>query len=179
MCLTAASDESVYDEFVDEIYQKYIVKTDNSGQTIMWHGLPTKYQVEPHLLKFLDAIAVTDVQCLYMPLNHWEKKGNPRGKCRNKGYAFIHFATETAASDFTRKVTDNKTESPPMLTATTKAERQGISANLRALVAAPQKKITAGSFCLPNKAGALENVPIHALRDLSGRSTSFSRSDRC
>ena len=35
-------------EFVESQYRKYLVNMDNSGQTLMWHGLPTKYQVEPH-----------------------------------------------------------------------------------------------------------------------------------
>jgi hypothetical protein len=158
---------------VEEQYQKYLGSTDNSGKTLMWHGLPTKLQVEPHLLDILDEIEVKqkDVEYLYLPLNHWEKKDSSLGKCRNKGYAFIHFRTEEAASDFTRKVTEFNTEKR-RLTATTEAVHQGVSANLRALVDAPQKRTTAGAFYLSNKAtGHYERVPIHTFRELSKKMT--------
>jgi hypothetical protein len=46
------------------------------------------------------------------------------------------------------------------------AEEQGISANLRALVAAPQKRTTAGSFYLLNRTSTLERVSIREFRDL-------------
>jgi hypothetical protein len=158
----------VHEDFVNTQYRKYLANVDNSGQTLMWHGLPTKYQVEPHLASILEKIGATNVGYLYLPLNHWEKKDNPQGKCRNKGYAFIHFVTDAAALDFTNKVSDFCTEQR-RLTATTKAVHQGISANLRALVAAPHKRTTSGSLYLPNKVGKLERVSIHAFRDLSSR----------
>jgi hypothetical protein len=173
---TTASEESVHESFVAEQFRKYFVNTDNSGQTLMWHGLPTKYQVEPHLLHILDALKVSEVCFLYLPLNHWEKKGNPRSKCRNKGYAFVHFRTEEAASDFARKVagsiSDDHTHE---LTATTTAARQGISANLRALVSAPAKRTGAGALYLQNVAGALESVSLQAFRDLSSTSAHRAR----
>jgi hypothetical protein len=159
----------VNENFVQEQLQKYLFNTDNSGQTLMWHGLPTKHQVEPHLIKILEAIEATEVEYLYLPLNHWEKKEKSHGTCRNKGYAFIHFRTEAAGADFTRKVTDYSTEK--RLTATTLATQQGISVNLRALVAAPQKRTVAGCLYLLNKLGKLERVPIHALRERSNKMT--------
>jgi hypothetical protein len=172
----------VNEEFAEEQYQKYLVNTDNGGKTLMWHGLPTKFQVEPDLLRILDAIKAEGVQCLYLPLNHWEKKGNPRGKCRNKGYAFVHFRTEAAASDFTEKISAYSTGGPG-LTATTEAARQGISANLRALASVPQKRAAAGALFLSAQetgvesgvSQALKRVSMATLRNLAGRKTTKTR----
>lgn len=169
-CSTSASDQGAFPkdhaEFVESQYRKYLVNMDNSGQTLMWHGLPTKYQVEPHLLNLLATLEAEGVGYLYVPLNHWETKDKPRGRCRNKGYAFIHFYTEEAATAFTKKVTEYFKTEKSMLNATTKAAFQGISANLRALVAAPQKRTTAGSFYLLNRTSTLERVSIREFRDL-------------
>jgi hypothetical protein len=164
------SQTSVHEDFVFEQHQKYIVNTDDSGLTLMWHGLPTKYQVEPHLVGILDAISAENVEYLYLPVNHWEKKDKMQGKCRNKGYAFIHFRTEAAAADFTHKVTEHCTDKH-RLTATTKAVHQGVSANLRALVSAPVKRTLAGHLYLQNTVGKLERISIRALRDLSSKMT--------
>jgi hypothetical protein len=174
---TSLSDDGasaqVRDEFLEEQYQKYFINTDNSGQTLMWHGMPTKYQVEPHLIGILDAIEAENVGYLYLPLNQWEKLDNPNGKCRNKGYAFIHFRTEASASDFMQKISDYESEKR-RLAATTNATTQGISANLRMLVAAPQKRTISGSLYLPNQVGKLERLSIHALRERSMRPRDFS-----
>ena len=48
-------------EFVESQYRKYLVNMDNSGQTLMWHGLSTKFQVRPHLLNILKTNQVEDV----------------------------------------------------------------------------------------------------------------------
>jgi hypothetical protein len=172
-CSTSASDQTGpfaqgvnNEDFVEKQFRDYILNTDNSGQTLMWHGLATKYQVEPHLLKMLDAIDVRDVRFLYLPLNHWESKDNPVGKCRNKGYAFAHFATEAAAAEFTRKVAELDESNRAVAT---KASRQGTSANLRALVSAPKKRAIAGALYLQNAHGHLQRVPLDELRFLAGQ----------
>jgi hypothetical protein len=153
------------DAFVQEQFQKYLVNTDSSGVTLMWHGLPTKYHVNPDLIGMLEAIDAQGVGYLYLPLNHWEKSRVSCGKCRNKGYAFVHFNTTADADEFTRKVAEYTIESRRS-TATTHAAHQGISLNLTQLVTAPQKRTAAGSIYLPNAEGKFECVTIASLRRL-------------
>ena len=153
------------DAFVQEQFQKYLVNTDSSGVTLMWHGLPTKYHVNPDLIGMLEAIDAQGVGYLYLPLNHWEKSRVSCGKCRNKGYAFVHFNTQADAEEFTRKVAEFTIESRRS-TATTHAAHQGISLNLTQLVTAPQKRTAAGSIYLPNAEGKFECVTIASLRRL-------------
>jgi hypothetical protein len=160
------SDSVVDNEaFVAEQFQKYLVNTDNSGTTLMWHGLPTKYHMNPDLIRIIEAIDAQGVGYLYLPLNHWEKSRVSCGKCRNKGYAFVHFKTQANADEFTRKVTEYTIESRRS-TATTHAAHQGISLNLTQLVTAPQKRTAAGAIYLPNAEGQFECVTIAALRKL-------------
>jgi hypothetical protein len=151
--------------FVAEQFEKYLVNTDNSGTTLMWHGLPTKYHMNPDLIRIIEAIDVQGVGYLYLPLNHWEKSRVSCGKCRNKGYAFVHFKTQADADEFTRKVTEYTIESRRS-TATTHAAHQGISLNLAQLVTAPQKRTAAGAIYLPNAEGQFECVTIASLRKL-------------
>jgi hypothetical protein len=153
------------DDFVAEQFQKYLVNTDSSGVTLMWHGLPTKFHVNPDLIGMLEAIDARGVGYLYLPLNHWEKSRVSCGKCRNKGYAFVHFNTHADADEFTKKVADYTIESRRS-TATTHAAHQGISLNLTQLVTAPQKRTAAGSIYLPNAEGKFECVTIASLRRL-------------
>lgn len=171
-CSNESSEVSVpgqgMEEFIEEQIQKYLVNTDNSGRTLMWHGMSTKSQVDPHLIGILDAIQAKDVGYIYLPQNIWEKKGKPIDKCRNKGYAFIHFLTEVAASDFAEKLYVYCGEKAG-LAETTHAVHQGISTNLRALLSAPQKRTNAASIFLPNRNNRFERVPIQALRDVLGK----------
>ena len=64
---------------------RYLVNTDNSGTTLMWHGLSTKYRANPDLIRIIEDIDAQGVAYLYLPLNHWEKSRVSCGKCRNKG----------------------------------------------------------------------------------------------
>jgi hypothetical protein len=168
-CPSSSSDDGVSaqatEDFVQTQFQKYITNTDDSGKTLMWHGMSTKFQVDPHLIGILDAIEAEDVGYLYLPQNNWEKKGKPLRKCRNKGYAFIHFMTEAAAADFIRKLTYNCTDKQE-LTETTEAVHQGISANLKMLITAPVKRTTDAVVYLPNSMNKLEGVSVSAFRDL-------------
>ena len=141
-------------------FQKYLVNTDNSGMTLMWHGLSTKYRVDPHLISIIEDIDAQGVAYLYLPLYHWEKK-----KIRNKGYAFVHLKTAADAEEFTRKVWKYTVESRRS-TPTTLAAHQGISLNLTQLVTAPQKSTVAGAIYLPNAEGKFECVTIPSLRKL-------------
>jgi hypothetical protein len=157
--IQSSDEDEGHEDFLKERICRYLTKTDNSGQTLMWHGLSTKFQVRPHLLNILQKCQAKDVGYIYLPQNIWEKKGKPVGKVRNKGYAFIHFTTEAAASDFQRTAGFDCTT----------AALQGISANLAMLVSAPQKRTIDASVYLPNNMDELERVPIHALRDLCGK----------
>jgi hypothetical protein len=153
------------DEFVVEQFQKYLVDTDNSGLTLMWHGLPTKYHMKPDLLRIFETIDAQGVEYLYLPLNHWEKSRVTCGKCRNKGYAFVHFKTVHDADDFTKKIADYTIESRRS-TATTLAAHQGISLNLFQLVTAPQKRTASGTIFLKSAEDTFECVTISSLRKL-------------
>ena len=126
---SCGSDAVDNEAFVAEQFQKYLVNTDNSGMTLMWHGLPTKYHMNPDLIRIIEDIDAQNVSYLYLPLNHWEKSRVSCGKCRNKGYAFVHFKTAADAEEFTRKVSDYTIESRRS-TATTLAAHQGVSLNL-------------------------------------------------
>merc|ERR1719313_2359083 len=159
------SDAADSEAFVAEQFEKYLVNTDNSGTTLMWHGLPTKYHMKPDLLRIIEDIDAQGVAYLYLPLNHWEKSRVSCGKCRNKGYAFVHFKTAADAEEFTRKVSEYTIESRRS-TATTLAAHQGVSLNLTQLVTAPQKRTAAGSIYLPNAEGKFESVTIASLRKL-------------
>merc|ERR1719247_3989462 len=162
---SCGSDAGDDEAFVAEQFQKYLVNTDNSGVTLMWHGLPTKFHMNPDLLRIIEDIDAQGVGYLYLPLNHWEKSRVSCGKCRNKGYAFVHFKTQHYAEEFTRKIAEYTIESR-RATATTLAAHQGISLNLFQLVTAPQKRTAAGSIYLPNAEGKFECVTIASLRKL-------------
>merc|ERR1719443_2658680 len=161
----ASSDAGDNEAFVEEQFQKYLVNTDNSGTTLMWHGLSTKYRANPDLIRIIEDIDAQGVAYLYLPLNHWEKSRVSCGKCRNKGYAFVHFKTAAHAEEFTRKVSEYTIESRRS-TATTLAAHQGVSLNLTQLVTAPQKRTAAGAIYLPNAEGKFECVTIASLRKL-------------
>ena len=133
--------------------------------TLMWHGLPTKHQMKPDLIRIIKDIDAQGVAYLYLPLNHWEKSRVSSGKCRNKGYAFVHFKTAADAEEFTRKVSEYTIESRRS-TATTLAAHQGVSLNLTQLVTAPQKRTAAGAIYLSNAEGKFECVTIASLRKL-------------
>jgi len=162
---SSVADDEDNEAFVAEQFQKYLVSTDNSGTTLMWHGLPTKYHMNPDLIRIIEDIDAQNVGYLYLPLNHWEKSRVSCGKCRNKGYAFVHFKTNVDAEEFTRKVAEYTIESRRS-TATTLAAHQGVSLNLTQLVTAPQKRTAAGSIYLPNAEGKFECVTIASLRKL-------------
>jgi hypothetical protein len=162
---SGSSDAEDSEAFVAEQFQKYFVNTDNSGTTLMWHGLPTKYHMKPDLIRIIEDIDAQGVTYLYLPLNHWEKSRVACGKCRNKGYAFVHFKTAADAEEFTRKVSEYTIESRRS-TATTLAAHQGVSLNLTQLVTAPQKRTAAGAIYLPNAEGKFESVTIASLRKL-------------
>jgi hypothetical protein len=163
-----SDNEGDNEAFVAELFQKYLVNTDNSGMTLMWHGLTTKYQMKPDLIRIIEDIDAQGVAYLYLPLNHWEKSSGKfrisSGKCRNKGYAFVHFKTAANAEEFTRKLSEYTFES--RRPRTTLAAHQGVSLNLTQLVTAPQKRTAAGAIYLPNAMGKFECATIASLRKL-------------
>jgi hypothetical protein len=165
---SCGSDAVDNEAFVAEQFQKYLVNTDNSGMTLMWHGLTTKYQMKPDLIRIIEDIDAQGVAYLYLPLNHWEKSSGKfrisSGKCRNKGYAFVHFKTAANAEEFTRKLSEYTFES--RRPRTTLAAHQGVSLNLTQLVTAPQKRTAAGAIYLPNAMGKFECATIASLRKL-------------
>lgn len=130
------------------VFREFVAKERNDGYTIMWHGLPSKCHVEPDLIPVLEAMGATDVEYIYLPLNHWEKTRAASSKCRNKGYAFLHFSSEAAAKDFAEKVVEPIEMLNTKKTSTTAAWFQGISANLIQLLQAPHKRTADGMIYL-------------------------------
>ena len=84
-------------------------------------------------------------------------------KCRNKGFGFIHFATDEAADDFVEKVqhSDNTRRN----TSTTLAQYQGVTANLVQFLTAAHKRTSTGSVHVVCD-GKLEACSVTALRHL-------------
>jgi len=130
------------------VFREYVSKERNDGYTIMWHGLPSKCHVEPDLIPVLESMGAHDVEYIYLPLNHWEKTRAASSKCRNKGYAFLHFSNEAAAKDFAEKVVEPIEMLNTKKTSTTAAWFQGISANLIQLLQAPHKRTADGMIYL-------------------------------
>jgi len=130
------------------VFREYVAKERNDGYTIMWHGLPSKCHVEPDLIPVLESMGAKDVEYIYLPLNHWEKTRAASSKCRNKGYAFLHFSSEAAAKDFAEKVVEPIEMLNTKKTSTTAAWFQGISANLIQLLQAPHKRTADGMIYL-------------------------------
>ena len=130
------------------VFREYVAKERNDGYTIMWHGLPSKCHVEPDLIPVLESMGAKDVEYIYLPLNHWEKTRAASSKCRNKGYAFLHFSNEAAAKDFAEKVVEPIEMLNTKKTSTTAAWFQGISANLIQLLQAPHKRTADGMIYL-------------------------------
>ena len=165
-----SSDAGENEAFVAEQFQKYLVNTDDSGVTLMWHGLSTKCSVYPHLIRIIEDIDAQGVAYLYLPLNYWEKSSKGKDP-RNKGYAFVHFKTAADAEEFARKVSEHTTRpegsthiQQHTLTATTPATQHGVSLNLTQLVSAPQRRAAAPAVYLPNAEGKFECVTIASLR---------------
>lgn len=144
------------------VHWRYVHNKDDAGVTIMWHGIPSKCTAESDLLPMLDALA-PDHQYVYLPMNQ-HSKSHRSTKCRNKGYAFVHFADESAAQAFEKRVEQGL--SMCKKTSTTLAAFQGISANLAQLFAAPKTRTT-DSIIYVRFAGRMERVGVHELASLS------------
>jgi hypothetical protein len=152
---------------LDYVLQEYIIKENNNGFTLMWHSLPSKCNVETDLLQFLAGLGVTDVDYLYLPLNHWQKCRGP-STCRNKGYAFVHFRTEASARQFTEAL--GHTVLMRRNTSTTDASFQGISENICQLLRSPRKWSSDGvdGVIYVRIGDALRSVFLGSLRKMTG-----------
>jgi len=147
------------------VFREYVAKERNDGYTIMWHGLPSKCHVEPDLIPVLESLGANDVEYIYLPLNHWEKTRAASSKCRNKGYAFLHFSNEAAAKDFAEKVVEPIEMLNTKKTSTTAAWFQGISANLIQLLQAPHKRTADGMIYL-RSGNKMSGVFLGSLRKM-------------
>jgi hypothetical protein len=154
---------------LDFVMDKYISAMNNDGATVMWHGLPSKCHVEPDLLAALDRLGATDVEYIYLPLNHWEKSKTTSSKCRNKGYAFLHFSNAASAEDFRTRVAEpiNFAVANTLMksTSTTTANYQGITANLFQMLNAGPKRTVDGNIYV-KMGGAMTSVNLSSLRKL-------------
>jgi hypothetical protein len=128
------------------LYTQYVMRESNGGCTIMWHGLPSKSRVETDMTAALEKFGVMQhIEYIYLPLNHWEKNG----KCRNKGYAFLHFTNAAAADAFQARVVDPAYAGAMKYRTSTKpAAHQGVSQNLRQILSSPKKRVYEGSVYL-------------------------------
>lgn len=142
--------------------REYVEQERNDGLTMIWHGLPTKCCVERDILPALERLGATELEYLYLPLVHWDKR-----KGRSKGYAFLHFASEAAAKDFAEKATEpieflsmKKTRTH----GTGAASFQGISANILQLLHAPTRRGVPNSRIYLRVGGAMRGVSIDSLR---------------
>jgi hypothetical protein len=149
------------------LYTQYVMNDTNDGCTVMWHGLPNKSRVETELKVTLEDLdALKDIEYIYLPLNHWEKPRSSNAKCRNKGYAFLHFSNSAAANAFQAKVADPAfagTMKKP--TSTSLAAFQGISKNLREILSSQKKRTYEGSVHL-NMDGKLQAVLLGSVQKL-------------
>jgi hypothetical protein len=148
------------------LYTQYVMNDSNEGCTVMWHGLPNKSRVETDLKVTLEALgALKDIEYVYLPLNHWEKPRSSKSKCRNKGYAFLHFTNSAAASAFQAKVADPAFAGMKKPTSTSLAAFQGISKNLREILSSQKKRTYEGSVHL-NMDGNLRSVLLGSVHKL-------------
>lgn len=125
-----------------------------SGVTLMWH-VPTNLPVDPDLLLLLDRLGAAEVQYVYVPMVNWDvgsqlKYKAPRGMfraVRNKGYAFVEFATAEAAEAFAESLSANPGLGKAERMHTTLAKYQGAHANIRALLAMPDRRRQTQNVC--------------------------------
>jgi hypothetical protein len=118
------------------VYYTFLLKSDNRGVTIMWHGLPSRSIPEIQLFPMLAELGVEDkLQYFYMPVQNNKRIGNLG--LRGKGYVFIHFFDQDTLRYFLRKVEEGL-EVGEKKTSTTLALHQGISANLEQILASPR-----------------------------------------
>lgn len=143
------------------VHWRYVHNRDDTGVTVMWHGIPSKCTAERDLLPMLDSIAAHH-EYLYLPMNQ-HSKSHRATKSRNKGYAFVHFGDEASAQAFANRVEQGVALCKK--TSTTLAAFQGISANLEQLFAAPQMRTT-DSVIYIRHLGRMEQVGVHELASL-------------
>lgn len=125
------------------LWKRYIaVDGDSAGQaacggtTLMCHDLLNKFTVEPDLLQLFEKVGLLDdVVYVYLPLTYL--KSSPTYKLkrpsRNKGYGFVHFSSNDAATRFAqliRQVDLVGTGRGVKQMYTTLAKFQGVGANL-------------------------------------------------
>ena len=146
------------------VFRNYIRNENDSGCTLMWHSLPSKCHVKPDLVPILRDLGAHDVEYIYLPVNHWERTRAAASKCRNKGYAFVHFASAESAKAFTEKVA-LPVDKLKKQTSTTEAVFQGISANIAQLLRAPHKRTSDGIIYVKMD-GEMRGVYLGSLRKM-------------
>jgi hypothetical protein len=146
------------------VFREYIRNENDAGCTLMWHSLPSKCHVEPDLVPILRDLGAHDVEYIYLPVNHWERTRAAASKCRNKGYAFVHFASAESAKAFTQNVA-KPVDKLKKQTSTTEAVFQGISANIAQLLRAPHKRTSDGVIYVKMD-GEMRGVYLGSLRKL-------------
>ena len=66
-----------YDENAAVVYRTYIANapSEQSGCTLMWHGLKRDWEDEELLLKIQDCFSLDEIDYVYLPLNFWLRDG--------------------------------------------------------------------------------------------------------
>jgi hypothetical protein len=126
-------------ELIRAVWKRYIANDGDSacgGTTLMCHDLLNKFVVEPDLLQLFEKVGLLDdVVYVYLPLTYLKSSQNFKLKrsSRNKGYGFVHFSSEDAATKFAqliRQVDLVGTGRGVKQMYTTPAKFQGVGANL-------------------------------------------------
>ena len=91
------------------VYRTYIANapSEQSGCTLMWHGLKRDWEDEDLLLKIQDCFPLDEIDYVYLPLNFWLRDGKEslsKSKVKNKGYAFVHLSDAKKEAEFSGKV---------------------------------------------------------------------------
>merc|ERR1719379_560009 len=126
-------------ELTRAVWKKFIANGGDiacGGTTLMCHDLMNKFTVEPDLLQLFEKVGLLDdVVYVYLPLTYLKSSQTYKLKrsSRNKGYGFVHFSSEDAATKFAqliRQVDLVGTGRGVKQMYTTSAKFQGVGANL-------------------------------------------------
>jgi hypothetical protein len=162
-------------ESTQRMWDLYVKQGDNRGQTLMWHGLPSRCNAASDLLPRLEEIQLLDkLQYLYMPVdgdNQFRMNGS-----RGKGYAFLHFFDLDAVDAMMKRAEEGLHVSSRRETSLAVASYQGISANLQQILSSPMIASMKGHF-FGRVEGQLEKLYIQDLLTVHTQGSSAGQRD--
>ena len=122
------------------VYRTYIANapSEQSGCTLMWHGLKREWEGEEFLLKIQDFFPLDEIDFVYLPLNFWHRKEElTKSRVKNKGYAFVHLNDAKKEAEFSDKVATLSQQLKRDMH-TIRASAQGVTEQLRQTIQAPK-----------------------------------------